>query len=130
MWGLKTGTSVVVQGWARDVDQVRALGLPVWCTHIWPIHPDKSGHGFVNAPVVCEDVNVYPDDMIVADGDGVIAVPRADAARVIAAAQARMCKEDEVAEQVRGGAAVWDLSGAAASYARLGVEEFDAAYDK
>ena len=43
---------VVVQGCVRDVDQVRALGFPVWSTHIWPIHPDKSGHGFVNAPVV------------------------------------------------------------------------------
>lgn len=120
---------VVVQGCARDVDQVRALGLPVWSTHIWPIHPDKSGHGSVNAPVVCEGVNVRPGDLIVADGDGVICVPRDDAARVIAAAQAKMRKEDEAAEKVRAGAAVWDISGAAASYARLEVDEIDAAYD-
>lgn len=120
---------VVVQGCARDVDQVRALGLPVWSTHIHPIHPDKSGHGFVNTPVVCEGVNVCPGDLIVADGDGVIAVPRDDAARVIAAAQAKMRKEDEAAEAVRGGAAVWDLSGAAAIYARMDISEVDAAYD-
>lgn len=120
---------VVVQGCVRDVDPVRALGLPVWSTHIWPIHPDKAGHGVVNAPVVCEGVNVRPGDLVLADGDGVVVVPRDDAARVVAAAQARMHKEDEVAEQVRGGAAVWDLSGAAASYARLDVDEVDAAYD-
>jgi len=129
-YALKKGLAgVVVQGCARDVDQVRALGLPVWSTHIWPIHPDKSGHGYVNAPVVCEGVHVCPGDLIVADGDGVIAVPRDDAARVITAAQARMRKEDEAAEKVLGGAAVWDLSGAAASYARLEIEEVDAAYD-
>jgi 4-hydroxy-4-methyl-2-oxoglutarate aldolase len=120
---------VVVQGCARDVDQVRALGLPVWSTHIHPIHPDKSGHGFVNTPVVCEGVNVCPGDLVVADGDGVIVVPRDDAARVIAAAQVKMHKEDQAAEAVRGGAAVWDLSGAAAIYATMSIDEVDAAYD-
>jgi 4-hydroxy-4-methyl-2-oxoglutarate aldolase len=129
-YALKKGLAgVVVQGCARDVDQVRALGLPVWSTHIYPIHPDKSGHGFVNAPVVCEGVHVCPGDLIVADGDGVIAIPRADAARVIAAAQAKMRKEDEVAEKVRDGATVWDLSGAAAIYATMQIEEVDAAWD-
>lgn len=129
-YALKKGLAgVVVQGCARDVDQVRALGFPVWSTHIWPIHPDKSGHGFVNAPVVCEGVEVRPGDLIVADGDGVIAVPRSDAARVIAAAQAKMKKEDAVAAAISGGASVWDLSGAATSYAGLDVQEIDAAFD-
>ncbi|MDO8769656.1 MAG: RraA family protein [Burkholderiaceae bacterium] len=120
---------VVVQGCVRDVDQVRALGFPVWSTHIWPIHPDKSGHGFVNAPVVCEGVEVRPGDLILADGDGVICVPRDDAERVVAAAQAKMRKEDEVAVKVHAGAAVWELSGAAAIYARMEVQEIDAAFD-
>jgi 4-hydroxy-4-methyl-2-oxoglutarate aldolase len=120
---------VVVQGCVRDVDQVRELGFPVWATDIWPIHPDKTGHGSVNAPVVCEGVGVRPGDLVIADGDGVVVVPRADAARVVAAAQAKMRREDEVAEAVAKGAAVWDLSGAAASYAKLGIEEVDAAYD-
>ncbi|MDO8777877.1 MAG: RraA family protein [Burkholderiaceae bacterium] len=120
---------VVVQGCVRDVDQVRALGLPVWSTHIWPIHPDKSGHGFVNAPVVCEGVEVCPGDLIVADGDGVVCVPRDAAAQVVAAAHAKMRREDEVIEKVRAGASVWELSGAAAIYARLDVQEIDAAFD-
>jgi 4-hydroxy-4-methyl-2-oxoglutarate aldolase len=120
---------VVVQGCVRDVDQVRAMGFAVWSTHIWPIHPDKSGHGWVNAPVVCEGVEVRPGDLIVADGDGVICVPREDAARVVAQAQAKMRKEDEVAAAVRSGAAVWDLSGAATIYARMQISEIDAAYD-
>jgi 4-hydroxy-4-methyl-2-oxoglutarate aldolase len=129
-YAVKKGLAgVVVQGCARDVDQVRALGLPVWSTHIWPIHPDKSGHGYVNAPVVCEGVSVRPGDLVIADGDGVIVVPRDDAAHVVAAAQAKMRKEDEAAEKVRDGAAVWDLSGAAAIYAGMDIEEVDAAFD-
>lgn len=121
---------VVVQGCVRDVDQVRALGFPVWSTHIHPIHPDKRGHGSVNTPVVCEGVRVCPGDLIVADGDGVIAVPRDDAQRVVAAAQAKMRREDEVIAAVRNGATVWDLSGAAAIYAGMdNVTEIDAAFD-
>lgn len=129
-YALKKGLAgVVVQGCVRDVDQVRELGMPVWSTHIYPIHPDKSGHGFVNAPVVCEGVEVRPGDLIVADGDGVICVPRSDTARVVSAAQAKMKREDEVAAQVARGAAVWDLSGASAIYAKLEIEEVDAAFD-
>lgn len=120
---------VVVQGCVRDVDQVRALGFPVWSTHIWPIHPDKCGHGFVNAPVVCEGVEVRPGDLIVADGDAVICIPRDDADQVVTAALAKMRKEDEAAEKVRAGGAVWDLSGAAAIYAGMQVQEIDAAFD-
>lgn len=112
---------VVVQGCVRDVDQVRAMGFAVWSTHIWPIHPDKSGHGLVNAPVVCEGVEVRPGDLIVVDGDAVICVPRDDAARVVAAAQVKIRKEDETAENIRAGASVWALSGAAAIYARMEV---------
>ncbi len=129
-YALKKGLAgVIVHGCARDVDQVRTLGFPVWATYIHPIHPDKGGHGFVNTPVVCEGVHVCPGDLVVADGDGVIVVPRDDAARVMTAAQVKMKKEDEAAEAVKGGAAVWDLSGAAAIYARMDVTEVDAAYD-
>ena len=120
---------VVVQGCARDVDQVRALGFPVWSTHIWPVHPNKSGHGFVNAPVVCEGVEVRPGDLIVADGDAVICVHRDDAASVVAAAKVKMRKEDETINKVQAGASIWELSGAAAIYAGMEVQEIDAAFD-
>ncbi|MEN4921019.1 RraA family protein [Achromobacter spanius] len=120
---------VVVQGCVRDVDQVRALGLPVWSTHIWPMHPDKNGHGAVNAPVVCEGVEIRPGDLIVADGDGVVRVPRDEAPRIVDAAIAKMQKEEEVAGRVKAGASVWELSGASAAYARLQIEETDAAFD-
>ncbi len=105
---------VVVHGCARDVDTVRQLGFPVWATHIHPMHPDKRGHGFVNTPVAC---------------DGVLSVPRALAAEAIEGALARMRKEEDAAAAMAGGAAVWDLSGAAAVYATMDVEEIDAACD-
>lgn len=120
---------VVVQGCVRDVDGVVGMGFPVWATTISPIHADKGKGGGVNIPISCGDVVVRPGDLVVADGDGVIVIPRRDAAGVVTAAQAKMKKEAEFAEAIRAGAAVWDLSGAAKAYAALGIVEHDAAFD-
>lgn len=120
---------VVVQGSVRDVDTVASLGFPVWATNVWPVHAEKSKGGAVNMPVVCADVLVRPGDLIVADGDGVIVVARKDAQAVVAAAKEKMGKEDETAAAIRAGQALFDLSGAAASYAKLGIVERDAAFD-
>jgi 4-hydroxy-4-methyl-2-oxoglutarate aldolase len=120
---------VVVQGCVRDVDTISDLGFPVWATHVWPIHADKGKGGAVNMPVVCGDVMVRPGDLVVADGDGVIVLPRQQAAEVVAKAQAKMHKEDEIAQAISQGQAVWDLSGASAAFAKLGIVECDAAFD-
>ncbi len=72
---------------------------------------------------------VNPGDLVVADCDGVVVVPRREAAAVVAAARAKMRKEDELAAAIKGGQAIWDLSGAAEVYARLGIVERDAAFD-
>jgi 4-hydroxy-4-methyl-2-oxoglutarate aldolase len=121
---------VVVHGAVRDVDQLRRLGAAVWSTAISPIHPDKRGHGSVNSPVVCDGVLVNPGDLMVADGDGVLCIPKPLAGKAVDTALARMRKEDEAAAKVRGGASVWELSGAAASYAAMsGIREVDAAFD-
>lgn len=120
---------VVVQGSVRDVDTVASLGLPVWATNVWPIHAEKGKAGGVNVPVVCADVLVNPGDLVVADGDGVIVVARNEAGAVVSAARAKMAKEDDVASRIRAGELLWDLSGAAAAYAKLDISEVDAAFD-
>jgi len=129
-YALRKGLAgIVVHGCVRDTDTVEALGSKVWATHVSSIHPDKRGHGSVNAPVVCDGVLVNPGDLIAADGDGVVCVSRHEAADVVKSAIARMQKEEELALAVQRGEAVWDLSGAAASYATLGIREIDAAFD-
>lgn len=120
---------VIVQGCIRDTDVLEAMRFPVWATAISPAHPDKRGHGLVNAPVCCDGVTVCPGDLVVADGDGVLVVPRRDAADVVQRALARMQGEDETARKIAAGAAPWELSGAAASYAAMNIREVDAAYD-
>ena len=120
---------VVVQGCVRDVDTVRELGFAVWATAVHPAHPEKRGPGYVNMPVVCDGVTVNPGDIIVADGDGVLAVPRASASAVVAAASEKMRKEDRIIAAVAGGASLWDAANISAHYAAAQVEELDRAFD-
>jgi len=129
-YALQVGLAgVIVQGAVRDTASLRRLQFPVWSTVVAPAHPDKKGRGVVNAPLVCADANVTPGDLIAADADGVIVIPKRQAAAVVARARVRADAEDHAAQAIRTGATVWDLSGAAASYATLEVEEYDAAYD-
>lgn len=114
---------VVIQGCARDRDTVDALDFPVWATHVWPIHAEKARGGAVNVPLVCAGVRVSPGDLVVADGDGVIVVPRQEATRVVDDAVAKMNREEEIIAAIQAGSTVWDLSGAAKAYAALGIVE-------
>jgi regulator of RNase E activity RraA len=78
----------VVDGGVRDSAYLEQIKFPVYGTGIVP---STSVNHYVfagsNIPVVCDGVAVSPGDVIVADSDGVVAVPRARAAEVLAMAQ-------------------------------------------
>lgn len=120
---------VVVQGCVRDVDSLRSMRFPVWATLVRPVHANKKGPGSVNVPLVCGGVTVRPGDLVAADGDGVLVVPREQAAGVVAAAQARMGREERVVAGILAGTALWDLTGVANAYAGIEVDEIDRAFD-
>jgi regulator of RNase E activity RraA len=71
-------TALVTDGVMRDLDGVEASGLPVWCSGI-AAPPSVAGLTFVGwqEPVGCGGVAVFPDDLIVADKDGAVVVPKA-----------------------------------------------------
>ena len=118
--------AVVVHGCIRDTDILEQLRFPVWSTAISPAHPEKSGPGSVNVPVVCGGVLVQPGDLVVADGDGVLVIPKLLAGETIARARERSKREDDIARSIREGAHVWDLIGAETAYRGLNPEEIDA----
>lgn len=84
----------VVDGAVRDLDFIGAGPMPVYSTSVSPRGPFRVGPGEINVPVTIAGMVVSPGDIIVGDADGVIAVPRADAAQVLAAARALRQKED------------------------------------
>lgn len=128
-YALRKGLAgVVVHGCIRDTDALEELRFPVWATAISSIRPEKRAHGAVNVPVACDGVIVNPGDLILADGDGVLCVPRAEAAAALNRARERLLREDSLAEAIGDGAHPWDFGNMQQPYDALGVHEVDAAY--
>lgn len=87
-------SGAVIDGGVRDVPQLRKIVFPVFATGVVP--STSVGHyrfAGANIPVVCDGVAVNPDDIVVADSDGVVVVPRAQASAVLALAQEMDFKE-------------------------------------
>jgi regulator of RNase E activity RraA len=83
----------VVDGAVRDLDFIGVGILPVYSTGVSPRGPSRAGSGEINGPVTIAGMVVSAGDIIVADADGVVAVPRADALQVLQAARALCQKE-------------------------------------
>lgn len=84
----------VIDGGVRDVSYLQRIGFPVFALGIVPSTSVKHYRfGGVNVPVTCDGVHVDPNDIIVADNDGVVVVPRAKAAEVLKLSQELDFKE-------------------------------------
>lgn len=87
-WKLRGCVGVVTSATARDTDEIVTQKVPLYLRHPGRgIRPGRNEIESVNRPVVVGGVTVFPGDVIVADGDGVVVVPRARAAEVADYAQ-------------------------------------------
>jgi regulator of RNase E activity RraA len=94
-WKLRGCVGVVTSATARDTDEISIERVPLYFRQPGRgIRPGRNEIESVNRPVVCGGVLVLPGDVIVADGDGVIVVPRQQADAVAAYAQ-KILEEDK-----------------------------------
>jgi 4-hydroxy-4-methyl-2-oxoglutarate aldolase len=95
--------AVVTDGAVRDVVGLEQVGLPIFARGLTPNSPQKNGPGAVGVDITIGGVTVGAGDLIVADRDGVVVLPRGQVADAVAAVRAIKDKESKIEAAIAKG---------------------------
>lgn len=116
---------LVIHAGIRDVADLTAMKFPAFSRAISAQGTVKETPGYVNVDITCAGALVRPGDVIVADQDGIVVVPRQQAADVVRACETRLAKEAKNRERLRAGELGLDIYGMREKLKNLGVEWVD-----
>ncbi|MCI9158003.1 MAG: RraA family protein [Lawsonibacter sp.] len=117
---------IILDGPIRDIDEIGRWDFPVYCTGTTPGGPYKEGPGEINVPISCGGISVAPGDIILADPDGIIVIPRKDAAVILEEAKKFQAADEKKLAAAKAGTA--DRSWVDRALAEKGYEIIDDVY--
>lgn len=123
----KKVAGIILDGPIRDIDEIGKWDFPVYATGTTPGGPYKEGPGEVNVPIACGEISVNPGDIILADPDGIIVIPRKDAPQILEDAKKFQAADESKLEAAKNGTAKRDW--VEKSLEEKGFEIIDGVYE-
>jgi 4-hydroxy-4-methyl-2-oxoglutarate aldolase len=99
----------IIEGPVRDPLEIRRLGYPVFCRYFKPRRAAKETYGHINVPIRIGTLSINPNDLILADANGIVSIPRARAQEAIELASEVVHKENKVKDEILSGRTIFDV---------------------